>query len=115
MSQFLPPLPPETVKAIRKAKWAGASLFDISCEFDVCKATAHRYTADIPVKAKAGQPPAYDREKVLKLLGQGLSPTIIRERLGISRVQVFRICKQHYGCTPSELIHSRYNEQKAAA
>ena len=113
MSQFLPPLPKETVKAIRKAKWAGASLFDISCDFDICKSTAYRYTADIPVQARAGRQAEHDHAKVLKLLEQGLSATVIKERLGISRAHVFRICKRYRGCTPSQL--NPRNDWKAAA
>ena len=112
MSRFLPALSKDLVAAMRAAKWAGASLTDIEVEFDVCRATASRYTSDIPVKAKAGGPQQYDREKVLRLLQQGLPASVIKERFGISRAQVFRICKQHYGCTPSELARM---EWKAAA
>jgi len=101
------PIPAEKVEAIRKAKWAGASLFEISCDFDIDKSTAARYTADIPVKAKPGRQPSPDRERVAKLLRQGLSVTLICERLGVSRAHVFRVCKLNFGCSPSELAPKR--------
>lgn len=111
MSGFPEKLPDELIEAIRNAKWSGASLFDIACDFDICKSTASRYTDDIPVKARAGRPAEHDHERVLTLLDQGLSATVIKERLGISRAHVFRICKRHFGCAPSELAH---NGRKAA-
>lgn len=111
-----PSIPSDKVEAMRRAKWAGASLFDIACDFDVCKATASRYTAGIPVRARAGRTAEHDHKKVLRLLEQGLSASLIRERLGISRAQVFRICKRYRGMTPSQIVaYSRHNHQKAAA
>lgn len=83
---------------------------------DCCRRRLHRDTKDIPVKARAGRQIQYDHGKVLNLLKQGLSQTIISERLGISRAQVYRICKRTYGVGPSELAaHLARMEWKAAA
>lgn len=101
------PLPQEKIEAIRKARWAGASQFEISVELDVDQSTVSRYTADIPVQAKPGRRAAHDHAKVARLLKQGLSVTLISQRMGISRTHVFRICKQHFGCTPAELARMR--------
>jgi len=115
MKRFPEALPRDVVRKIRKAKWNGASLFDIACEFDICKSTVSRYTDDIPVKARAGRPAEHDHAKVIRLLEQGLSATVIKERLGISRAHVYRICKRHSGMTPSELLaHTRHNGRTAA-
>jgi IS30 family transposase len=103
MSKFPDALAHETVEAIRAAKWAGASVTDIEAEFNICRSTASRYTSDIPVKGRPGREVEYDHLKVARLLEQGLSQTVISERLGISRAQVYRICKRTYGVGPSEL------------
>lgn len=101
------PLPQEKIEAIRKARWAGASQFEISVELDVDQSTVSRYTADIPVQAKPGRRPCLSRQRVAQLLCQGLSVALISERLGVSRAHVFRVCKLKFGCTPSELARSR--------
>jgi len=101
------PLPQEKIKAIRKARWAGAPQFEISIELGVDQSTVSRYTADIPVQAKPGRRPCQSRQRVAQLLAQGLSVTLICERLGVSRVHVFRVCKLAFGCTPSELSRGR--------
>lgn len=116
MSYFPDKLPRDTIAAIRRAKWRGASLFEIAVDFDIDKGTASKYTSDIFVKARAGRQVQYDHGKVLNLLKQGLSQTVISERLGISRAQVYRICKRTYGVGPSELpAHLARMEWKAAA
>jgi DNA invertase Pin-like site-specific DNA recombinase len=101
---------------IRAAKWAGKSLTDLEVEFDISRRTAVRNTRGVTVSAKPGRQAQYDHAKVLNLLKQGLSQTIISERLGISRAQVYRICKRTYGVGPSELPASlARSERKAAA
>lgn len=66
--------------------------------------------------AKAGREVQYGHGNVLKLLEQGLSQTIISERLGISRAQVYRICRGTCGVGPAELpAHHACMEWKAAA
>jgi hypothetical protein len=115
MSQFPSPLPKETIAAIRKAKWAGASLWDIALDWDITKPTVWKYTKDIPVRGRGGRRIQYDHGRVLKLIEQGLSQAVICERLGISRAQVYRICKRAYGVGPSELPAHLAKEWKAAA
>jgi AraC-like DNA-binding protein len=95
--------PHEIAAEIRAAKWAGRSLTDLEAEFDISRSTAVRYTRGVTSRARAGRAAQYDHSKVLKLLQQGLSQTIISDRLGISRAQVYRICKRTYGVGPSEL------------
>jgi DNA invertase Pin-like site-specific DNA recombinase len=108
--------PHEIAAEIRAAKCAGKSLTDLEAEFDISRRTAVRYTRGVTVRARAGRQAQYDPEKVLNLLKQGLSQTIISERLGISRAQVYRICKRTYGVGPSELpAHLARMEWKAAA
>jgi AraC-like DNA-binding protein len=108
--------PHEIAAEIRAAKWAGNSLTDLEAEFDISRRTAVRYTRGVTVQARPGRQIQYDHDKVLSLLKQGLSQTVISERLGISRAQVYRICKRTYGVGPSELpAHLARMEWKAAA
>jgi DNA invertase Pin-like site-specific DNA recombinase len=95
--------PHEIAAEIRAAKWAGKSLTDLEAEFDISRRTAVRYTRGVTVQASPGRQAQYDHDKVLNLLKQGISQTVISERLGISRAQVYRICKRTYGVGPSEL------------
>jgi DNA invertase Pin-like site-specific DNA recombinase len=95
--------PHEIAAEIRAAKWAGKSLTDLEAEFDISRSTAVRYTRGVTSRAKAGREVQYDHSKILKLLEQSLSQTVISERLGISRAQVYRICKRTYGVGLSEL------------
>jgi DNA invertase Pin-like site-specific DNA recombinase len=108
--------PHETATEIRAAKWSGKSLTDLEAEFDISRSTPVRYTRDVTARAKARRDVQYDHGNVLKLLEQGLSQTIISERLGISRALIYRICKRTYGVDPSELpAHRARMEWKAAA
>jgi len=104
--------PHEIAAEIRAAKWAGKSLTDLEAEFDISRSTAVRYTRGVTVQAKPGRRAEHDHAKVIKLLEQGLTAATIKERLGISRAHVFRICKRYRGCTPSELL--AHIQRKAA-
>jgi DNA-binding CsgD family transcriptional regulator len=108
--------PHEISAEIRAAKWVGKSLTDLEAEFDISRTTAVRYTRGVTVQARPGRQIQYNQDKVLNLLKQGLSQTVISERLGISRAQIYRICKRTHGVGPSELLaHLARMEWKAAA
>jgi hypothetical protein len=108
--------PHEIAAEIRAAKWSGKSLTDLEAEFDISRSTAVRYTRGVTAMAKAGREVQYDHGNVLKLLELGLSRTIVSERLGISRAQVYRICKRTCGVGASELpAHRARKVSKAAA
>ncbi len=84
------------VAQVKKAWVEGVSINDIAAEHDVTPQTIRYHVKGLAREAfpALGRPRSIDHDRVAELYSKGMSPSLLAERFGVSRVWIWRVAQQ---------------------